>query len=129
MSEYQKTKNNPYLLPKTLYYRVLWLIRDYERLKAERNEIIYSYNCQQDGLPKGNTVGNPTEDRAIKLERLSRELDAIDQALLLVEQDMRSGILNNICYGVYFPHYPSVRTWQRVKQRFIYQVAKNLKII
>lgn len=108
---------------------MLWLIRDYERLKAERNEIIYSYNCQQDGLPKGNTVGNPTEDRAIKLERLSHELDAIDQALLLVDQDMRNGILNNIYYGVYFPHYPSVRTWQRVKQRFIYQVAKNLKII
>lgn len=129
MSEYQKTKNNPYLLPKTLYYRVLWLIRDYERLKAERNEIIYSYNCQQDGLPKGSTMDSPTEQRALKLERLSRELEAIDQALLQVDLDMRNSILENIYYQIPYPHYPIRWTWQRQKQKFVYNVAKNLHFL
>ena len=127
--DYQQQKGNPYLLPKTVYHRTLWVIRDYERLKAERNEILYSYSCEQDGLPHGSGVGNPTEDKALKLAQIGRDMEAVEQALLLVDDDMRNGIMNSICYQVPYPYYPSRWTWQRKKQRFIHEVAKNLKLV
>lgn len=129
MKDYQRKTNNPHLLPKTVYNRVLWLIRDYERMKAERNEIIHGYNCEQDGLPHGSETGNPTMDKALKLETLGREMEAVEQALLLVDEDMRNGIINNICYQVPYPYYPSNSTWARNKRVFVYQVARNLKLV
>lgn len=127
--DYQRKTNNPYLLPKTVYNRVLWLIRDYERMKAERNEIVHGYNCVQDGLPRGNEMGNPTMDRAIKLEMLGREMEAVEQALLLVDEDLRNGVMNNICYQVSYPFFPSIRTWGRARSKFIHKVAENLKLV
>ena len=124
-TDYQPTRNNPYLLPKAVYRRTLWIIRDYERLKAERNELLYAQNYQQDGQPKGSGVGNPTENRALRLEQLSRDIEAVEQALQTVDEDMRSSIMSNICYRVPYPYYPGERTWQRAKQKFIHQVAKN----
>lgn len=129
MKDYQRKTNNPHLLPKTVYNRVLWLIRDYERMKAERNEIIHGYSCEQDGLPHGSETGNPTMDKALKLETLGREMEAVEQALLLVDEDMRNGIINNICYQVPYPYYPSESTWLRRKKKFIHDVAKNLKLV
>ena len=127
--DYQQEKGNPYLLPKTVYHRTLWVIRDYERMKAERNEILYSYNCEQDGLPHGSDVGTPTEVKALKLEQISRDVEAVEQALLQVDEDMRSGVMNSIGYQVPYPYYPSRWTWQRKKQKFIHEVAKNLKLV
>ena len=124
-TDYQLTRNNPYLLPKAVYHRTLWIIRDYERLKAERNELLYAQNYQQDGMPKGNDVGNPTEAKALRLEQISRDIEAVEQALQTVDEDMRNGIMNSICYRVPYPYYPGERTWQRAKQKFIHQVAKN----
>ena len=127
--DYQQQKGNPYLLPKTVYHRTLWVIRDYERMKAERNEILYSYSCEQDGLPHGSDVGTPTEAKALKLEQISRDMEAVEQALLQVDEDMRSGIMNSICYQVPYPYYPSTSTWVRRKRKFVYDVAKNLRLI
>ena len=38
MRNYQRTRNNPYLLPHHLYMRTLYIIRDYERLKQKAEE-------------------------------------------------------------------------------------------
>lgn len=125
--EYQRQKNNPYTLERTVYQRALWAIRDYERLKADRNEIIYA---KADNQPMGaGGIGRPTESKAIKLAEIEGQLKAIDQALFEVEEDMRQGILNNICYQAPYPHYPSRRTWSRAKAKLIHQVAQNLKLI
>ena len=40
MRNYQAKNNNPYRLPHNLYMRMLYLIKDYERLKEERKEIL-----------------------------------------------------------------------------------------
>ena len=127
--DYQRKKNNPYILPRTVYNRVLWVIRDYERMKAERNEILHGYNCEQDGMPRGSDTSDPTMEKALKLEQIDREMQAVEQALLLVPDDLRNGVFNNICYQANYPYYPSRWTWQRAKQKFIYKVAENLKLV
>ena len=124
-TDYQPTHNNPYLLPKAVYHRTLWIIRDYERLKAERNELLYAQNYRQDGQPRSSDASSPTEAKALRLEQISRDIEAVEQALQTVDEDMRNGIMNSICYRVPYPYYPGERTWQRAKQKFIHQVAKN----
>lgn len=65
MREYQKTKNNPYLLPHCLYMRVLYIIRDYGRLKSEAQGALCGAEgdgalCHADTkgkLCRGNTNG------------------------------------------------------------------------
>ena len=126
--DYQPKKNNPYLLPQSVYQRTLWAIRDYDRMKAARREILYSYSCQQDGLPHASDPANPTEAKALKLAQLSRDMEAVEQALLLVDDDMRRGLMQNICDQTPYPYFPSKRTWQRAKQKFIHQVAENLRL-
>lgn len=126
--EYQRAKNNPYLLPKTVYNRTLWVIRDYERMKAERNEIIHGGGTG-DGQPKGNAISKTTENKALKLVAIEQELKAVDEALELVESDLKNGVINNICHFVPYPHYPHRATWWRAKSKFIYDVASNLRLI
>lgn len=127
--DYQPTHNNPYLLPKAVYHRTLWIIRDYERLKAERNELLYAQNYRQDGQPRSSDASSPTEAKALRLEQISRDIEAVEQALQVVDEDMRCGIMNSICYRAPYPYYPSLSTWVRKKQRFVHEVAKNLKLI
>ena len=52
-------KNNPYILPSNLYMRMLYLVRDYNRLKEEYANIIHEMP-HNDGMPKGNMTGDPT---------------------------------------------------------------------
>lgn len=38
MRNYQRQKNNPYKLPHNLYMRMLYLVRDYDRIKEQGRE-------------------------------------------------------------------------------------------
>lgn len=128
LRNYQRKQNNPYSLPRTIYQRTIWAIRDYERLKTERNEIIYAASPQDSRRGIGG-VSHPTEEKAIKLEEVNRQLQAIDRALIIIDDDMQQGLLDNICYQVPYPHCPSKATWGRTKAKFVHEVAKNLKYI
>ena len=68
MRNYQQKKNNPYKLPHNLYMRMLYLVRDYERIRSEREDILNA-SPAPDGTPHSGT-GNPTEQKAIKLAGL-----------------------------------------------------------
>lgn len=100
MREYQRKKNNPWRLPQNLYMRVLYTIRDYNRIKAEQNT-----------------------------EAHLSEISAIETALLDIPEFFRESILNNILYDSYFPLGADERTYRRYKQRYIYSVAKYLNLI
>ena len=124
MRNYQRQKNNPYKLPHNLYMRMLYLVRDYERLKSERSDIINA-SPPQDGTPHSG-IGNPTESKGIKLAELRDSCTAIDDALAKVPPEYRRGVWNNICYQCPYPYDASEATYKRWRCRFIWQVAKNL---
>ena len=87
MRNYQPKKNNPYILPSNLYMRMLYLVRDYNRLKEEYTNIIHE-TPHNDGMPKGNMTGDPTLEKVLKTESISREVGAVEQALYQVPQDI-----------------------------------------
>lgn len=124
MRNYQRQKNNPYKLPHNLYMRMLYLVRDYNRIKEEREDILNS-SPPVDGVPHSG-IGNPTEQKGIKLAALGDMCKAIDKALEAVPPEYRKAIWENICYQSPYPIYAGEATYKRWRCRFIYEVAKNV---
>jgi len=129
MRDYQAIKNNPYLLPQTLYRRIIGLVRDYDRLKEQYHEILHESPEPPDGQPRGTRKSDPTERKAMRLAVISAEMQAVEQALVIVPPEYREDIMDNIICGARYPDYTGVRTYQRWKQRFIYGVAWNLMLV
>ena len=124
MRNYQRQKNNPYKLPHNLYMRMLYLIRDYERIRAEREDILNA-SPAPDGVSHTGT-GNPTELKAIKLAELGNSCGAVERAVSIVPPEYRKAVWNNICYQSPYPIDAGEATYKRWKCRLIYEVAKNL---
>ena len=127
MRDYQRQKNNPYLLPKTLYRRVLAVIRDYDRQKDEIDDILFGTG--EHDSSGGGRVGKPVEGAAIRLLQYSGDVEAVEKALDVIPEEYRRAVLDNIRYGNYFPDNAAYRTWLRYRQRFIYEVAKRLNLV
>lgn len=104
--------------------RMLYLVRDYERIRSEREDILKG-SPPVDGIPHSG-IGNPTEQKAIKLAGLGGNCTAIEQALRAVPSEYRKGVWNNICYQSPYPNDAGEATYKRWRCRFIYEVAKNL---
>ena len=130
MRNYQRKKKNPYLLPHNVYMQTLYLIRDYERLKDEYNQLLYASSMPCDGQPKGSGgVGRPAENKAVILSGISTKTDAVENALKQIPECYRKGVWNNVLYGWRYPIDADERTYRTYKQRFIYAVAKKMLFI
>lgn len=118
MRDYQKRKNNPYLLPKNLYAEVKYMAKDYKRLKEEYEEL--SNMCEENR-------------NWAKLCTVAAKISAIDMALLRLPEEYRPGILRNIenerSKDGYYPNNADYRTYQKYKQRFIYFIAENMNYV
>lgn len=124
--DYQPYKNNKYLLPKSLYKRTLALIRDYYRMEKEHDNIGDESPPPPDGMPRGSGTGNPTERDGIRRAVLKSEIKAIDTAREMIPEEYRDGVWFNIVGDMRYPENADRVTYSRYKQRFIYQVAKNM---
>jgi hypothetical protein len=122
MRDYQRQKNNKYILPRAQYHFTLWLLRDYHRLKDEIEAKAYA-SPQVDGMPRGTQTGDPTAKNAIKLERAIDIVNLIDSERMNIPEEYREGVWNNIQYGTAYPMDADRSTYGRAKSRFIYRVA------
>lgn len=125
MREYQRKRNNPYRLPHNLYMRALYMIRDYDRIKADRQDVFFA-SPASDGQPRGNSITSTTENKAVRLARLSEECEAVERALNHIPTEYRKGVFDNICYGSSYPSAADYSTYARWRQRFIYWVAAHM---
>lgn len=127
MRNYQRQKNNPYKLPHNLYMRMLYLVRDYERIRSEREDILKG-SPAPDGIPHSG-IGNPTEQKAIKLAMLDRECEAVAKAIGKVPEEYRRPLINNICYGSPYPYTAHRNTYSYWRTKLLHFVACNLGLI
>lgn len=128
MSDYQPKRKNPYKLPHNLYMRVLYLIRDYERIRLERQDILFG-SSSGDGQPKGNAFFSATESKAIRMACLEDECRAVERAIAHIPQEYRNGVIGNICHKTAFPGDAGYSTYKRWRQRLIYWTARNLNFL
>lgn len=127
MRNYQRQKNNPYKLPQSLYKRMIDLVRDYDRIKLQRDDILYS-SPAHDGQPYTG-LGNPTEIKGIKLAMLDTECSAIEKAIESIPSEYRKGILDNICFGSSYPYTAHRNTYSYWKTKLLNSIAKNLNML
>lgn len=78
-------------LPKAVYYQALYAVRDYDRLRAEYDDILHASAAPPDGLPHGSGSGQPVADKAIRLNAISTKLMAIERALNTIPPEYRRG--------------------------------------
>lgn len=129
MRDYQRKKNNPYYLPKTLYRRVLAVIRDYDRQREEINDVLFG-TADRDGIAvAGGMPGKPTENAAVRLAQYENDTEAVEQALFHIPEEYRKAVLDNIRYGERFPDTAAYRTWLRWRHRFVWYVAEKLNLV
>ena len=130
--EWQQTRMKEYVLPDAVYYQSLWAVRDYERMcyrlhQLEDEPALYGGGLIRE-IESGYHVGRPVENQAMEAAILKERIEAINNALLIVPPRYRSYIISNIVLknqGNAFPN----KTWRFWKQKFLYQVARNLCIL
>ena len=124
--DYQPHKNNPYILPRSLYLMTLAFIRDHHRKKEEYKALCEKSPPPADGLPRGSATGNPTEHLGLRRLELSIAISAVEDALQSIPEEYRKGVYANIVLYQRYPDDAEPRTYRRYKAKFIYKVAKNM---
>lgn len=132
--EWQQTKMKDYLMPDTVYYQSIWAVRDLERmenrikeLKASVDDDATSSFVMESYLQDGN-VAKPSEAKAMELVILEERVSLIKDAMNIIPENYKRYVLSNIILknsGVSFPN----KLWRVWKQKFLFNVAKNLSIM
>lgn len=129
-------------MPDSACRRVKAIMRDYNRRVAElerlKRDVVCLKASNYDGMPKGSSTGSGMEDKIAFMVDLENELEAelnkIQKCIDLIPADMRDGMVEHMTDGTRFPlnEYgqlvPSLRTWQREKEKFILRLARELHI-
>ncbi len=135
MREWQQTKFKDLVMPDTVYYQTIWMVRDLYRMEEQleilENEIndgaMHTTSVVSDIKADYDQV-NPTEDKVIQKAALERRVKAVNDALNVVPLAYRQFILDNIILQKSYNCFPN-KFWRIWKQRFLYNVAKNLLLV
>lgn len=125
MRDYQRHKNNKYILPRAVWHKTLWEIRDYYRMTEEAENLLVA-SPSSDGTGRKGSIGDPTFAKASKRERLLRRIDVIDEAKATIPDEYRKGVWDSVMYGTRYPDDADRTTYARWKSRFVYTVAVKL---
>mgnify|MGYP000848633317 FL=1 len=129
MRDYQRTKNNKYVLPQTVYLQAIYKIRDYDRMVLELERALESSPEPSDGMPKGTGTSNPTERAVIKRSKYLNDVAVIDKCFNTVPNEYKKGVWNNIVFRERFPNDAARSTYGNYKALFVFEVAKELCLI
>lgn len=105
------------------------IIRQYPELLEEYKNIAEGEAIQVDGQPKGNKIGDPTANRAIKAERIGEKIRAIEEAQNSIEPEYVKGVMDYLIKRKLFPNDADERTYYRKVKVYIHAVAYLLHII
>lgn len=128
MKDYQRKKNNKYILPGAVYMQTVWTIRDYKRMKEEAASLLLSSPPPPDGQPKGTGTGDEVASKAFRREEILRKIKAIDTALEVVPREYRKGVWHSVVERRAFPRDADRATYGRWKSRFVFEAAVRLGI-
>lgn len=134
---YRDTRGRDIRLPREVYYRCLWTLRDTDRLKSiaavldhddhasEQAQAVMQGRSPSDGCSGADTM-IIAEDVA---RRAAAELDCIERALDSIPQVYREGLLDNILHKEPLPDFAHANTWKRWKLVLMYEMARELRLI
>ena len=105
--------------------QLIYMIRDYERMKTEYRSLIDESAPPFDR--QESFVDDPTAEKAIQREELHRRLTAVEHGLSVVPKEYQKQIYNNIVHRVpYDVRCTSYRTYGYHKAKMVWTIAKEL---
>ncbi len=114
-----------FVLPREVTYQCIWTVRDMKRLLELEALSDYKHGGDEIVLYE---MGNLIVRESVA-KRAREVLDAIRAATDELPEAYRKGIIDNIVEKKDFDVFAHVNTWQRWKQVFLYELARNLMLI
>lgn len=127
MKDYQSRRDKSIVLPTPVYHQCIWIVRDMDRLREVVNEdrVNRRFIVKEDSLEYGTDALR----RTLSVSEAEFRLECIDRALALVPEELRQGILDSIINrGAGYPEIAHDNTWRLWKQRFIYNLARYMRL-
>lgn len=130
--EWQQTRFRDLVMPDAVYYQSIWAVRDLIRMEERLKTIDHNLSglsARPQGLVRDPVAGR-RDAGVVNAERkiLETRVDAIRKALEGVPPSYRDFIIDNIIKKKSGADYPN-KIWRVWKQRFLYDVAKNLSLM
>lgn len=97
-------KLSSYNISREKYNELKYFCMQYEEKKRE---LYKGYGLQaavNDGQPKGNTPGNPTEQTALRNVALLRDIELIEQTAIEADPNIYQWLLKNITEGIAYEY-------------------------
>ena len=126
--EYQ-TKHSKNILPRAVYMKTVYQIRDYHRLKENLQDALDEQPAPRQPSVSGTNKGSVVETKAIKRERDRDIVKGIDEAIETIPEEYRHGVWQAVMYNSPYPEDAALSTYSRYKAEFIVMVAYNLGFI
>lgn len=113
-------------LPRPVYSQVGWILRDYDRLKElsqqasaaeEAGDAIVFYATDCIGLTPQSVI-----------DEAASKVAAIERTLLVIPEEYRQGIFDNMAYRRRLPDEASENTWKKWKRIFMESLARELNL-
>lgn len=129
--DYQRKINNRYKLPRAIYHQTLWIIRDYERIKRQLENILNCSNSNSDinSYIQTNYVGNPVLNEVIKRDKYFNYVKIIEESLNVIPTEYQKGVWDNVTKYKAYPLDADRSTYGRYKSKFIHEVAERFDLI
>ena len=93
-------KLSDYNISKAKYNELKYFCMQYNEKKSELSSSYGLNAVANDGMPKGNTVGNPTERIAIRNEQLKKDIEIIESTSKEADPEISEYILQNVTEGI-----------------------------
>lgn len=135
--EWQQTRFKELVMPDAVYYQSIWAVRDLQRMENRLKEL--DEDIADGGMRSTNLSivsdhrqnydeVRPTEKRALEKANLETRVEAINSAMNVVPPVYRTMIMDNIVLKANVKGFPN-KLWRIWKQRFLFNVAKNLSLM
>lgn len=118
--EYRDAPSREIKLPREVYYRCLWTVRDIRRIM----EIAGAAS----GMPDADAADARIVSESV-IAQAAADLGHIRRALESVPEEYRSGILDNIISREPFGDEAHPNTWKRWKLVFLHELARELHLV
>ena len=112
------------------YMETLWFARQHLKRKEELEKRIAerdSIGNNSDGCTSHGGISNPTEQKALQIVQLEKDIAIVDDALKSIPEEYRDLVLRHVLGKAYYtaPEYDKahVNTWSKWQQVFLWKVA------
>lgn len=100
----REMKLSDYNISTAKYNELKYFCMQYEEKKKELQMGYGLSAIANDGLPKGNTTGNPTEQTAIRNTMLQKDIELIEQTVIEADSNIYQWLIKNVTEGITYEY-------------------------